>query len=170
MNTLYKIKAVLAVVGISVLSPLGLQAEWSEGDLVPELSEFGLQGELPELKGKVTYIDFWASWCAPCKAAFPEIERLYEANQDKGFQVVAVSVDSSEKMMRRFLDRAKPSFVTVWDEDQKLVENAEVGVMPTSFLVDASGKIRSVHEGWSGKETVATLEAEIAELLKEVER
>lgn len=167
MNTLYKIRTAFAVLGFSILAPLGLQAEWTEGDSVPSLSEFGLQGELPELQGKVTYIDFWASWCGPCKAAFPEIERIYRANKDEGFQVVAVSVDSSEKMMRRFLDRAKPSFATVWDQDQKLVENAEVAVMPTSFLVDAEGKIRSVHKGWGGKETASELESEIAELLKE---
>ncbi|MBK1880587.1 TlpA disulfide reductase family protein [Pelagicoccus mobilis] len=168
MNTLYKIKAAFAVVAIGFVPVLF--GEWKEGDVLPELSGFGLQGDLPELEGKVTYVDFWASWCAPCKAAFPEIERLYQKHGEKGFQVVAVSVDSSEKMMRRFLDRVKPSFATVWDEEQQLVETAEVGVMPTSFLVDGEGKIRSVHEGWGGKETAVELEAEILELLKEAGR
>jgi len=157
------------VLGSWALAPFALQAEWAEGDVVPNLTEFDLQGEMPELEGKVTYIDFWASWCAPCKAAFPEIEKLYSENKDKGFQVIAVSVDSSEKMMRRFLDKVDPSFATVWDADQKLVEHAEVGVMPTSFLIDAEGKIRAVHEGWRGKETLGKLEAEIMELLKEVQ-
>ena len=169
MNTLYKIKAVIALVGISLAAPFVVYADWETGDVVPDLSSFGLQGELPALSGKVTYIDFWASWCPPCKAAFPEIERIYQENSDKGFQVIAVSVDSNEKMMKRFLDRVKPSFATVWDEEQKLVENAEVAVMPTSFLIDPEGKIRAVHQGWRGKETASKLEAEIAELLKEVE-
>lgn len=142
-------------------------AGWEKGETVPDLSEFGLVGELPQLEGKVTYIDFWASWCPPCKAAFPAIESIYQEKSAEGFQVVAVSVDSSEKAMQKFLSRVKPSFSVVWDEGQRLVEEAEIEVMPTSFLVDREGKIRAVHVGWRGDESANELAAEVDGLLAE---
>ncbi len=143
-------------------------AGWEKGQHLPELSGFGLVGEIPELAGKVTYVDFWASWCPPCKASFPEMERLSQEYKAAGFQVLAVSVDSKEKAMTKFLDRSKPSFSTVWDSAQSLVASAEVEVMPTSFLVDGEGVIRAVHYGWKGGETVEKLEGEIQELLGEI--
>lgn len=144
-------------------------AGWEKGERLPDLTAFRLQGDIPALEGKVTYVDFWASWCAPCKASFPEMERLYQQNKDSGFQVLAVSVDSSEKAMNKFLARSKPSFSVVWDAAQSLVSDAEVEVMPTSFLVDRKGVIREVHFGWRGGDTAKKLEGEIAELLKESE-
>lgn len=143
-------------------------AGWEKGEHLPELSGFGLVGEIPELAGKVTYVDFWASWCPPCKASFPEMERLSQEYKAAGFQVLAVSVDSKEKAMKKFLDRSKPSFSTVWDSAQSLVANAEVEVMPTSFLVDGKGVIRAVHYGWKGGETALKLEGEIQALLEEI--
>lgn len=165
MNTLWKTKGawlLLALVWVASLS-----GSWEKGDALPVLAGFELEGELPDFAGQVTYIDFWASWCAPCKASFPEMERIYQDHQSKGFQVLAVSVDSSEKAMRRFLDRAAPSFTVVRDASQALVSDAGIEAMPTSFLVDRQGIIRAVHYGWRGEETVRKLESEIAELLAE---
>lgn len=170
MNTLFSLKVLWSSVLALALGSVSCFATWEKGQPLPDLSEFALEGEVPSLEGKVTYVDFWASWCAPCKASFPEMERLYQENKDAGFQVLAVSVDSSEKSMNRFLDRAKPSFQIVWDSQQSLVADAEVEVMPTSFLIDSQGVIRAVHYGWRGGETVKKLESEIAALLQEVQR
>ena len=68
-------------------------AGWEAGMDVPSLDEYSLVGDAPSLEGKVTLIDFWASWCAPCKAAFPEMDKLYQEFGDEGFQIIAVSVD-----------------------------------------------------------------------------
>jgi thiol-disulfide isomerase/thioredoxin len=170
MNTLYNLKFFWGWAWALCIGASTCFAAWEEGQPLPDLAAFELQGEVPELVGKVTYVDFWASWCAPCKASFPEIERLYQEYKDEGFQVVAVSVDSSERSMQRFLDRAEPSFAIVWDSKQLLVADAEVEVMPTSFLVDAEGVIRAVHYGWRGGETAKKLESEIAALLREGEK
>ncbi len=170
MNTLFNLRFLGSVLAAILLFATSGYCAWEKGQALPDLASFTLEGEVPELSGKVTYVDFWASWCAPCKASFPEMERLYRENKDAGFQVLAVSVDSREKSMQTFLDRAKPSFAVVWDVKQSLVANAEVEVMPTSFLIDAKGVIRAVHYGWHGGETVGELESEIAELLKEVEQ
>ena len=119
-------------------------AGWEAGMDVPSV------GDAPSLEGKVTLIDFWASWCAPCKAAFPEMDKLYQEFGDEGFQIIAVSVDQKERAMQQFLDRRKPSFKTVHDASQKLVEKAGIQVMPTSFMIDKKGVIRFAHEGWHG--------------------
>jgi thiol-disulfide isomerase/thioredoxin len=142
-------------------------AGWEAGMEVPSLDEYSLSGDVPSLEGKVTLIDFWASWCAPCKAAFPEMDNLYQEFGDKGFQIIAVSVDQKERSMQQFLDRRKPSFTTVHDGSQKLVEQAGIQVMPTSFMVDKKGVIRFVHEGWHGKKSAENLNEEIQTLLAE---
>ena len=142
-------------------------AGWEAGMDVPSLDKYSLVGDAPSLEGKVTLIDFWASWCAPCKAAFPEMEKLYQEFVDEGFQIIAVSVDQKERAMQQFLDRRKPSFTTVHDASQKLVEQAGIQVMPTSFMIDKKGVIRFAHEGWHGKKSVRNLTEEIQTLLAE---
>ena len=142
-------------------------ASWEAGMDVPSLDEYSLVGDAPSLEGKVTLIDFWASWCAPCKAAFPEMDKLYQEFGDEGFQIIAVSVDQKERAMQQFLDRRKPSFKTVHDASQKLVEKAGIQVMPTSFMIDKKGVIRFAHEGWHGKKSMRNLTEEIKILLAE---
>ena len=142
-------------------------AGWEAGMDVPSLDEYSLIGDAPSLEGKVTLIDFWASWCAPCKAAFPEMDKLYQEFGDEGFQIIAVSVDQKERAMQQFLDRRKPSFKTVHDTSQKLVEKAGIQVMPTSFMIDKKGVIRFAHEGWHGKKSMRNLTEEIKILLAE---
>lgn len=144
------------------------RADWRVGDAVPNLAAYDLAGEMPELKGKVTYIDFWASWCPPCKASFPAIEQLYQQRKGDGFQVIAISVDSSERAMNSFLKRANPSFATIWDRKQALVEEAGIEVMPTSFLVDANGVIRSAHTGYRKGVTDEELAAAVDVMLREL--
>jgi thiol-disulfide isomerase/thioredoxin len=143
-------------------------AAWKEGDALPDLGTFKLAGKLPDnLKGKVILVDFWASWCAPCKASFPAMEDLYKHNSDGGFTIIAVSVDEKQEDMARFLEKVKASFAVVRDADQKLVAAADVETMPTSFLIDRSGKIRFVHTGFRGEETVKEYRKQIEQLLKE---
>ncbi len=140
---------------------------WDVDTELPDLTSFNLSGELPGTKGNVVLVDFWASWCAPCKASFPSMEEAYQKYKDKGFKIVAVSVDSKAKSMESFVNRLKPSFSIVHDSEQRLVAAAGIEVMPTSFLVDKSGKIRFVHLGWHGKESAERLMAEVEQLLGE---
>ena len=165
-----KIWLKISLTAIAALSCVSLvQAEgWGSGTELPSTLEgFALEGEVPEMEGKVTLVDFWASWCAPCKAAFPEMEKLYQNFKDEGFQIVAVSVDQKANQMQRFLDKQKPSFTTPHDAGQQLVKAAEISVMPSSFLVDRKGVIRFAHEGWHGKESAENLTHQIQALLAE---
>lgn len=139
------------------------------GDTFPDLASFKVEGKLPEsLKGKVVMIDFWASWCDPCKDSFPAMEDLQKRYGPKGLVVIAINVDEDRKEMEDFLKKhaPSPSFTLVRDATQKLVEKAGITTMPGSFLIDREGKVRFVHNGYRGDETKKKYEREIESLLK----
>ena len=137
------------------------------GDTFPDVAKFQLEGKLPcDLKGKVVLVDFWASWCAPCKKSFPTLNELHERYGDKGLVIIAVNVDEQRAKMEQFLKNAPASFVVFRDPEQKLVAAVEVESMPTSFLLDASGHVRFTHVGYFGDETKKEYIREIEELLK----
>lgn len=143
-------------------------ADFKQGDELPDLNSFQLEGKLPaELKGRVILLDFWASWCGPCKISFPAMEELNKKYAASGLTIVAVSVDEKQENMQRFLKSNKASFTVVRDAQHKLVAAANVKAMPTSFLIDGSGKIRFLHNGFDREQTMREYVKEIEELLKE---
>jgi thiol-disulfide isomerase/thioredoxin len=135
----------------------------------PDVSIHGADGapvRLADYKGKVVLVDFWASWCPPCKTSFPAIDALYRAYQEKGLEVLAVNVDERRQDADRFLD-AHPHKMTVLF-DAKGVSPLAFGVkgMPSSFLIDRAGNIRFTHMGYSGN-VDDSFHREIAQLLSE---
>ena len=159
-------RAVLALLLTMVFS-VACSADFKQGDELPDLASFKLEGKLPQdLKGQVILLDFWASWCGPCKSSFPVMEELNKKYSSQGLTIVAVSVDQKKENMERFLKSAKVSFNVVRDAQQKLVAAADVHAMPTSFLIDRSGKIRFIHTGF-GDETTRQYVKEIEQVLGE---
>jgi thiol-disulfide isomerase/thioredoxin len=145
-----------------------LPAQVAPGGVFPALASAGLTGgTLPDTSGKVVLVDFWASWCAPCKASFPAYSRLQAAYADRGLTIVAVSVDDSQAAYEAFVAKLKPSFVAVHDAGHKLVSVVQVPTMPTSYLVDRAGKVRFMHPGFHGDQTERELRKEIDGLLDE---
>lgn len=140
------------------------KAAFSEGTKLPDLSTFGLSGNLPKTEGNVIYLDFWASWCAPCKASFPILNRWHEQMNIHGFSVIGISVDESEEDMNRFLQKNKVSFPVTRDAAHKLVSTANVSTMPTAFIIDRKGIIRHVHSGFH-KRDEPVLFAQINQLM-----
>jgi thiol-disulfide isomerase/thioredoxin len=149
----------------AALSP-NLFAGWTENAKMPTLAGLGLEGTIPKLDGKVVYLDFWASWCAPCKASFPVLSGWHQKYSAKGFLVLGVNVDEDAAAMQNFLKKNNPGFPTVRDAAQKLVAAADVKTMPTSFLIDRKGVIRLVHNGFRAKDEAA-LTAKIEALIAE---
>ena len=138
------------------------------GDRFPSLAAAGLAGPaLPQVSGKVVLVDFWASWCAPCKASFPAYARLESEFASRGLVIVAVSVDEDAGSYGSFVKRLAPSFFVCRDPGHRLVREVEVPTMPTSYLRDREGRVRYVHAGFHGAETEQALRSEIALLLNE---
>ena len=140
-------------------------AQWETGAKLPALAPYGLAGTLPNLAGKVVLVDFWASWCGPCKASFPILDELHKTYGARGFAVLAVNVDEDAAKQAKFLADHPVSFPVVHDAAQKLVAAAGIEAMPSSFLVDRAGTIRFVHVGFKPETTLDELKREIEGLL-----
>ena len=146
---------------------LTARADVKVGDAFPALSGAGLSGPVPATRGQVVFVDFWASWCAPCKASFPAYARIFADYAPQGLVVVAVSVDESDAAYAGFLKRSAPPFPTVRDARQALVRQVRVPTMPTSYLIGRDGRVRYLHLGYHGAQTERELRAEIETLLAE---
>ncbi len=148
-------------------SPLSLLAGgWKEENPLPNLASFGLEGVLPDMKGRVLYLDFWASWCAPCKVSFPVLDRWQKEFSPKGLTILGVNVDESAAEMQAFLNKLPVGFPVVRDAAHKLVAAADVSTMPTAFLVSRKGLIKHVHNGFRLKDE-AVLATQIQALLQD---
>lgn len=114
----------------------------------------GSSGQLDTraLAGKVYYIDFWASWCGPCRASFPMLDKLYARHREQGFVVVGVNQDERLDDAQRFIDRIPVNFPLIADADHRIAESYKVSGMPSGILVDRSGVVRHVMRGFRGGE------------------
>jgi thiol-disulfide isomerase/thioredoxin len=146
----------------------GLRADVKVGDPFPALAASGLgEGTIPDTAGKVVLVDFWASWCAPCKASFPAYVRIQADYAAKGLVIVAVSVDNKSSDYAGFIRKLSPTFATVRDQSKKLVSEVNVPTMPTSYLLGRDGKVRFMHVGFYGADTEKMIRAELDRLLAE---
>lgn len=153
--------------GLALFAVPAVAAGFKTGDTFPDLAGFKLEGTLPDnLKGKVVMIDFWASWCEPCKESFPAMNDLQKRYGAQGLVLVGINVDDNKSDMDVFLKKHAAIFTVLRDAAQKLVDKVNISTMPTSFLIDRDGKVRFVHSGYKGEETRKKYEQEIESLLK----
>jgi thiol-disulfide isomerase/thioredoxin len=126
------------------------------GLLLLLISSLSAQAEMLDLssyKGKVVYLDFWASWCSPCLASFPWMNNLHKDLQAQGFVIVAVNVDAEHADAQKFIQQHPVDFEIIFDPQGKLAEAHNVMGMPSSFLYGRDGKLLSSHIGFSNKKT-----------------
>ncbi|MBL4606232.1 MAG: TlpA family protein disulfide reductase [Pseudomonadales bacterium] len=140
------------------------------GDRAPDISLPHLTGEsqldLKQLKGKVVYLDFWASWCGSCRVSLPLLNELRSDLSKKGFEVVGVNVDVKPKDGIAFLEKFPVSFPVLSDPKGKTPELYRLKGMPTSYLIDKKGIIRHIHVGFK-KGDMAKIEKQVLALLSE---
>ncbi len=124
--------------------------------------------DLSAYRGKVVLLDFWASWCGPCKESFPWMQRLEERFGTRGLVVIAVNVDRDRQLADRFLQALQPHFLILFDPHAQLAERFQVSGMPESYYIDRTGKVRHTHLGFRTDEREAA-EREVEALLAEQE-
>jgi len=122
--------------------------------------------DLSELRGRVVYVDFWASWCGPCKQSFPYMANLTRQYSSRDFAVVTINVDRQRGQADAFLRKMGSSLPVVYDTSGDLARKYKVKDMPTSFLIDRNGRIRFTHKGFHPKD-FATYKAHIDQLIHE---
>jgi peroxiredoxin len=116
------------------------------------------------LHGKVAIVDFWATWCEPCKKSFPKLEDLNVKYQSSGLQIVGVSEDDDADGIAMFAKGLGTKFPLVWDQEKSIAAKWQPKSMPCTFIVDRSGIVRFVHFGYHDGEE-ASIEREIKSLL-----
>jgi thiol-disulfide isomerase/thioredoxin len=122
---------------------------------------------LDAFKGKVVYLDFWASWCGPCALSFPFMSEVAKKHKAEGLELVAISVDESREEADAFLStHPTPDLTVVHDPNGDCPKVYGLETMPTSYLIDRKGNLREVHRGFSNSDR-AELSKRIEGLLKE---
>ncbi len=139
-----------AVAALLLLAPAASALE--PGQPAPAFSAPSLDGQgqrsLASYRGKVVYVDFWASWCTPCLTSLPLLEKLRKEFPPEQFQILAVNVDREPGKAKGFLARHSIGYPSVSDPEGRLPEVFGLETMPTSYLIDTRGIVRYVHEGF----------------------
>ncbi|MBL8287756.1 MAG: TlpA family protein disulfide reductase [Rubrivivax sp.] len=121
---------------------------------------------LGELRGRVVLVNFWATWCGPCKIEMPHLNRLYEKYRGAGFVLLGVNIDEDPKQAVALATRLNLKFPVLFDTDKAVSRRYALDSMPGTVLIDRDGKVRHVHKGYrEGVE--ATYEAQVRALVKE---
>ncbi|MFL6664296.1 MAG: TlpA family protein disulfide reductase [Rhizobacter sp.] len=137
------------------------------GEPAPAVKLPGLRGtpvDLADFKGKLTYVDFWASWCGPCRQSFPWMNEMQAKYAARGLQVVGINLDRKRDDAERFLAELPATFTIAFDAAGDSAKRFGVKGMPTSVLVGPDGKVLYMHTGFRNEER-AQLEGRIAAAL-----
>ena len=121
---------------------------------------------LADYRGKVVYLDFWASWCVACRKSFPFLSALRQQYAAQGFEVIAINLDQDPAAAQRFLDNYPVDYPVALGYNSKIAEDYHVTAMPMGFFVDSKGTLRLQHLGFSPKHQdflTAVLEKLLAE-------
>ncbi len=143
-------------------SAVGLREE------APDFTLKSLEGSnlrLEEYRGQVVLINFWASWCGPCRQEMPVLDRLHHRYEDTGFAVLGVNVEGDSDSAREIVDKTNVTFPILLDAGQKVSELYSLEAMPSTVVVDRDGVVRYIHRGYKPGD-----EAKYVEVVKELIR
>lgn len=143
-------------------SAVGLQDE------APDFTLENLTGgnmRLEEYRGQVVLINFWASWCGPCRQEMPILDRLHHRYEDTGFAVLGINVEGESAPAQEIVDRTNVTFPILIDDGQKVSELYNLEAMPSTVVVDRDGVVRYIHRGYKPGD-----EAKYVEVVKQLIR
>ena len=133
----------------------------------------GIKGEthsLSDYRGKVVLVNFWASWCMPCVEEMPELTQLEQHLAGQPFEILALNVGEHENRVKHFAERTSFNLPVLMDNSSKVFNEWKIEIMPTSFLIDASGRVRyraRGNPGWDNEQTLSIIEKLIKETGKD---
>ena len=135
------------VIALTLATPMIALADAAPAFSLPDSQ--GTVISLSQQQGKVVYLDFWASWCGPCRQSFPWMNEMRQKYQSRGLEIIAVNLDSKREDADKFLSKIPAEFTVLYESSGATPTAYGVKGMPTSFLIDAKGQILSQHAGFN---------------------
>lgn len=160
---------ILILLGLMALMSVVAAATNLTGQIAPDFalrSSDGTNLRLSEFRGEVVMINFWATWCGPCRQEMPLLDELYGRYQKVGFQLLGVNLDDDQRRAEKMAQKLGVNFPVLFDESKDVSRMYEVNAMPVTVLIDRSGVVRYTHYGYRSGYEENYLD-EIRELLKE---
>jgi len=165
LNSDYKLILLLAM-ALFCSQPL-LAAE--KNTLAPDFllpTQNNISLSLSSLKGNAVLVNFWASWCKPCREEIPELINIYNKYNEKGFRLIGINIDKEKNNADRFINQFKINYTVLFDPQMGTIGDYKARGMPSSFIIDKNGMIREIIYGFSEKKK-QLIESKIAELIAE---
>jgi peroxiredoxin len=162
-----KIAAIVLATLLAV--PVSQAAMPSTGSVAPDFtlkSNSGKNLKLSEFRGQVVMINFWATWCAPCRQEMPLLNRIHEQYRKAGFTLLGVNIDDRPEAAQAMARNLGVHFPILFDSEKRVSRLYDVNAMPSTLLIDRDGRVRYIHLGYRpGYET--RYESQVRELLKQ---
>ncbi len=146
-----KLKNTIIALVFSVFAASSLASSGLEGQPAPDFALKSSTGEnlrLSEYRGDVVMINFWATWCGPCRQEMPLLDELYSRYQRVGFNLLGVNIDDDSRRAMRMIEELGVNFPVLFDARKEVSELYEVDAMPVTIIVDREGTVRYVHHGY----------------------
>ena len=146
-----KIRSVIPGLVFSVFAAGSLAASGMTGQPAPDFALKSSSGEnlrLSEYRGDVVMINFWATWCGPCRQEMPLLDELYSRYQRVGFNLLGVNIDDDSSRAMDMIDELGVSFPVLFDSSKEVSRLYQVDAMPVTIIVDRDGNVRHVHQGY----------------------
>ena len=169
MRMIRSLAAALFVAMSATTFPLAASATPAPNATAPDFTLRGADGRnvrLDELRGQVVLVNFWATWCGPCREEMPRLDALYQKYRKSGFVLLGVNVDDDPKTALATLAKLNVTFPVLFDSDKKVSKLYDLNTMPSTIVIDRDGKMRFLHRGYRAG-TEGDYEQQIRGLLKE---
>jgi peroxiredoxin len=167
LNRILQRRSLLGLVMLAAASAAG--ASVAPKAMAPDFTLRQIDGpnlRLGEQRGRVVMVNFWATWCGPCRVELPQLARLHDKYRGSGFLLLGVNIDEDPGAARALAGKLGLKFPVLLDTDKKVVGSYDLNAMPATVLIDKDGRVRHLHRGYrEGVEQ--TYEQQVRELLKE---
>ena len=146
-----KMRKALLGIGLSIIAASGLAVADMTGKEAPDFALKSSTGEnlrLSEYRGEVVMVNFWATWCGPCRQEMPLLEELFSRYERVGFTLLGVNIDDDPRRAMQMAKELGVTFPVVFDDRKEVSRLYDVNAMPVTVLVDKEGRVRHVHHGY----------------------